>query len=86
MVPFWTRASRWIGQDLRRMNELRTLLDHAGIGHRIKTRNRMGQWLGRGTLRGRAGGLGVPAERICEYEIPASKTGLERARRATGLR
>ena len=39
MLGFWNSQSVWIGADMRRMNEIRDLLDAAKIRHRVKTRS-----------------------------------------------
>ena len=86
MFTFLRAKSLWIGMDIKRMNQIRDALDAAGIPHKVKTRNRMGQWAGRGTLRGRTGSLGIPTEQMYEYEIFVLKPDCERAKFLLGLR
>lgn len=53
MFTLMNSDSLWIGKDLQKFNRLRDCLDQAGIPYSHKTRNRMGQWNGQGTVRGR---------------------------------
>lgn len=45
----------------------------------------MGQWAEAGTMRGRTGSAGIPADETYEYEILVHKNELEHAKKITGL-
>lgn len=85
MFTLMNSDSLWIGKDLQKFNRLRDCLDQAGIPYSHKTRNRMGQWNGQGTVRGRMGGLGTTGEGDYEYELLVYKKDLEKAKKLTGL-
>lgn len=60
MFTILNSESLWIGTDMKRFNQLRDVLEREGISYRHKVKNRMGQWAGTGTMRGRTGSAGMP--------------------------
>lgn len=50
MLTFLNSKSLWIGTDLKRFNQIRDALDTAHIAYKIKIKDQMGQWAGKGTL------------------------------------
>ena len=84
MLGFWNSQSVWSGADMRRMNEIRDLLDAAKIRHRVKTKSHMSQWSGRGTTRGNLGSIGNPVEQMYSYEIFVHRQDAEQARHLIG--
>ena len=52
MVGFFNWESLWIGKDLKRFEGIREALDAEKIPYKHKVVNRLGQWSGRGTVRG----------------------------------
>ena len=61
MLTFFNSESLWIGTDMKRFNQLRDVLEREGIAYRHKVKNRMGQWSGSGSMRGRTGSAGMSA-------------------------
>lgn len=84
MFTILNSESLWIGTDMKRFNQLRDILEREGISYRHKVKNRMGQWAGTGTMRGRTGDAGMPESAACEYEILVYKKDWEKAKRLTG--
>lgn len=78
MIHFFNRESLYCGSSMKRFNEIRNVLDRHGIPYRYAVENRMTQWAGRGTLRGRMGSAGHmdPQEM---YEIFVHKRDREKA-------
>jgi len=78
---FYTQ-SVYMGYDLKEFNDIRDILDKNRIGYRHKVHNRLGKidGIGRGTVRGRSGSLGVPSEKMYQYEIRVKKSEYEKAR------
>lgn len=74
--------SVYTGCDLKEFNEVRTRLETAGIKYRYKVNNRQGQFLalGRGTVRGHVGSLGVDLNKAYEYEIKVAAKDEEQAK------
>ena len=72
MFTVFNSESLWIGTDLKRFNEIRDILDRQNIRYK-------GEWTGSGTLRGRVGSAGNPAEQAKQYEILVDKKNLEQA-------
>jgi len=79
MITFFNSRSLYIGTDMKRFNEIRDRLEADGIRYKYKVRNRMSQWNGSGTIRGRMGSTGSAPERMYEYEILVHKKDFERA-------
>lgn len=79
MFTIFNSKSLWIGRDLKRFNQIREILDAKQIPYEHKVHNRMGQWSGRGTLRGNTGSLGVPTDQMYEYEIIVYQKDMELA-------
>ena len=48
--------------------------------YKYKVKDQLGEWTGSGTLRGRVGSAGNPAEQAKQYEILVDKKNLEQAR------
>lgn len=78
MITLFNSKTLYIGYDMARFNEIRDYLERNHIKHKSKVKNRMGQWSGEGTLRGRTGSLGTPAELTYEYEILVKKEDYHR--------
>lgn len=85
MLTLLNSESLWIGTDMKLFNKIREQLEQAGITYKHKVKNWMGQWAGVGTVRGRTGSAGMPADEIYEYEILVHKNELEQAKKITGL-
>ena len=69
MFTVFNSESLWIGTDLKRFNEIRDILDRQNIRYKYKVKDQLGEWTGSGTLRGRVGSAGNPAEQAKQYEI-----------------
>ena len=69
MLSFFHQKSVYIGTNLKKFNAVRDLLDQHQIPYKYKTKNRSGQWSGRGKMRGRTGSIGTSPEDMYEYEI-----------------
>ena len=79
MFTVFNSESLWIGTDLKRFNEIRDILDRQNISYKYKVKDQLGEWTGSGTLRGRVGSAGSPAEQAKQYEILVDKKNLEQA-------
>lgn len=79
MLTILNSQSLWIGTDLKTFNKIRDTLDAVKIPYKYKTKNRMAQWTGTGTLRGRTGSLGNPPDLAFQYEILVHKNDHEKA-------
>ena len=77
MFTAFNSESLWIGTDLKRFNEIRDVLDRENIKYKYKVKDQLGEWTGSGTLRGRVGSAGNPAEQAKQYEILVDKKNLE---------
>ncbi|MDO4328024.1 MAG: hypothetical protein Q4C66_01640 [Lachnospiraceae bacterium] len=73
MITIFNSECAYSGYDLKKFNEMRNNLEKNHIKYKYKVRNRMAQWSGRGTLRGRMGSLGASSEFMYEYEILVHK-------------
>lgn len=80
MFTIFNTESVYIGTDLKRFNEIRTILEAKNIKYRYKTKNRLGDWMGRGSFRGNIGSLGNEPELMYEYEIIVMKKDFETAK------
>ena len=60
--------------------EIRDILDRQNIRYKYKVKDQLGEWTGSGTLRGRVGSAGNPAEQAKQYEILVDRKNLEQAR------
>ena len=69
MFTVLNSESLWIGTDLKRFNEIRDILDSQNIKYKYKVKDQLGEWTGSGTIRGRVGSAGNPAEQAKQYEI-----------------
>ncbi|WP_274420830.1 hypothetical protein [Blautia sp. XA-2221] len=85
MLTLLNSESLWIGTDMKCFNRIREQLEQAGITYKHKVKNRMGQWTGAGTVRGKTGAAGVPADKMYEYEILVYKKDWEKAKKLTGI-
>lgn len=79
MFTIFNSESLWIGTDLKRFNEIRDKLKAAKIPYKHKVKNRLGQWAGRGTLRGNMGSFGNPSDQMYQYEILVYRRDREKA-------
>ena len=80
MFTVLNSESLWIGTDLKRFNEIRDILDSQNIKYKYKVKDQLGEWTGSGTIRGRVGSAGNPAEQAKQYEILGDRKNLEQAR------
>ena len=80
MFTVLNSESLWIGTDLKRFNEIRDILDSQNIKYKYKVKDQLGEWTGSGTIRGRVGSAGNPAEQAKQYEILVVRKNLEQAR------
>ena len=80
MFTVLNSESLWIGTDLKRFNEIRDILDSQNIKYKYKVKDQLGEWTGSGTIRGRVGSAGNPAEQAKQYEILVDRNNLEQAR------
>ena len=80
MFTVLNSESLWIGTDLKRFNEIRDILDSQNIKYKYKVKDQLGEWTGSGTIRGRVGSAGNPAEQAKQYEILVDRKKLEQAR------
>lgn len=79
MITIFNRKNVYTGYDLKQFSSIRDTLAANHIDHTINTKNRMGQWTGQGTLRGRTGSLGQSADTMYEYEVFVHKDDHEKA-------
>ena len=80
MFTFFNSESLWTGTDQQMFHQFRIRLETNKIPYKHKVSNRLGQWNGRGTTRGRMGSAGIPAGQMFQYEIVVYKQDLEKAR------
>ena len=80
MFTVLNSESLWIGTDLKRFNEIRDILDSQNIKYKYKVKDQLGEWTGSGTIRGRVGSAGNPAEQAKQYEILVDRKNPEQAR------
>ena len=80
MFTVLNSESLWIGTDLKRFNEIRDILDSQNIKYKYKVKDQLGEWTGSGTIRGRVGSAGNPAEQAKQYEILLDSNNLEQSR------
>ena len=80
MFTFFNSESLWIGFELDRFNQIRDALDNNSIPYKYKVRNHLGQFSGRGTIRGSKGSFGNPTEQMYQYEILVYKKDFEQAK------
>lgn len=84
MLMLWNCQSVWIGTDLQRMNQIRDALKAAKILHKVKVKNHLSQWGGRGTLRSSFGSLGNSTDQAYTYEIFVHKKDAVYAQKLIG--
>lgn len=80
MFTLINSESLWIGTDLKKMNQIRDALDLKGISYKLKTKNHLGEWTGKGTVRGNMGSIGNQTELMHQYEILVYKKDFETAK------
>lgn len=80
MFTVFNTESLWIGTDLKKFNEIRDALDRDGIRYKYKVKDQLGEWTGRGTLRGTVGSAGNLPEQMKQYEILVEKKDFAKAR------
>ena len=80
MFTFFNTESLWIGFEMDRFNQIRDALDNNSIPYKYKVRNHLGQFCGRGTIRGSKGSFGNPTEQMYQYEVFVYKNDLEKAK------
>lgn len=79
MITLFNRKNVYTGYDLKRFSAIRDALAASHMDYTTNTKNRMGQWAGQGTLRGRTGTLGQSADAMYEYEVFVHKDDYEKA-------
>lgn len=80
MFTFFNSESLWTGFEMDRFNQIRGILDSNSIPYKYKVRNHLGQFSGRGTIRGAKGSFGNPTEHMYQYEILVYKKDFEQAK------
>lgn len=80
MFTVFNTESLWIGTDLKKFNEIRDALDRDGIRYKYKVKDQLGEWTGRGTLRGTVGSAGNLPEQTKQYEILVEKKDFTKAK------
>ena len=80
MFTFFNSESLWIGFEMDRFNQIRDVLDNNSIPYKYKVRNHLGQFSGRGTIRGSKGSFGNPTEQMYQYEVFVYRKDLEKAK------
>ena len=80
MFTFFNSESLWIGFEMDRFNQIRDALDNNSIPYKYKVRNHLGQFRGRGTIRGAKGSFGNPTEQMYQYEVFVYKKDFEKAK------
>ena len=80
MFTFFNSESLWIGTDMNRLSQIRSILDNNSIKYKYKVKNHLGQWNGRGTTRGTMGSLGNSIDQMYQYEIFVYKKDFEQAK------
>ena len=80
MFTFLNSESLWIGFEMDRFNQIRDALDNNSIPYKYKVRNHLGQFSGRGTIRGSKGSFGNPTEQMYQYEVFVYKKDFEKAK------
>lgn len=84
MFTIFNSESLWTGADLQRLNEIRNRLDEKKIPYKYKVYNHLGQWRGRGTMRGTMGSFGNDPAYMYQYEIIVHKKNYEQAKYLIG--
>lgn len=79
MITMLNRKNVFTGFDLKQYAAIRNVLADNRIPYAVNTKNRMGQWAGQGTLRGRTGSFGQSGDTMYEYEIFVHKDDYENA-------
>lgn len=80
MFTFFNSESLWVGTDMNRLSQIRSILDNNAIKYKYKVKNHLGQWNGRGTARGTMGSLGNSIDQMYQYEIFVYKKDFEQAK------
>lgn len=82
MITIFNRISVYIGFDNMEFNRIREALELNKIKYKYNVKNQMGEWTGRGTVRGNIGSAGQPSNLSYEYEIFVDKKDIEQAKNA----
>ena len=82
MITIFNRVNIYIGFDLTEFNRIREAFEYHKIKYSYHVKNQMGQWTGRGTLRGNLGSAAQPSNLFYEYEIFVHKKDKEQAIKA----
>ncbi|MDO5574624.1 MAG: hypothetical protein Q4G60_11680 [bacterium] len=80
MLTIFNTMSLYIGTDMKRFNEIRDILDANKIKYKYNTKNHLGEWTGRGTVRGNTGSFRNVSELMYEYDIKVLKSDYEEAK------
>lgn len=86
MITIFNRISVYIGFDNTEFNRIREALELHKIKYKYNVKNQMGQWTGRGTVRGNIGSAGQTSDLSYEYEIYVDKKDIEKAENAVKKR
>lgn len=86
MITIFNRISVYIGFDNIEFNRIREALELNKIKYKYNVKNQMGEWTGRGTVRGNIGSAGQPSNLSYEYEIFVDKKDIEQAKNAVKKR
>lgn len=79
MITLFNRKNVYTGFDLKQFSAIRTALADNHIDYVPKVTNRLGQWAGHGTIRGRTGSVGMTSDIMYEYEVFVHKKDYELA-------
>ena len=79
MITIFNRASVYIGRDMKEFARVRQILAQEKIDYTYRVDNKMSQWAGGGTLRGRTGSLGQEGGLQYEYEVFVRKSDRDKA-------
>ena len=80
MFTIFNSEGLWMGVEMDWFNQMQTILDNNSIPYKYKVRNHLGQFSGRGTIRGAKGSFGNPTEQMYQYEIFVYKRDFEQAK------
>ena len=80
MFTFFNSESLWTGFEMDRFNQIRGIFDSNSSPYKYKVRIHLGQFSGRGTIRGAKGSFGNPTEHMYQYEILVYKKDFEQAK------
>lgn len=80
MITVFNRRNVYNGFDMKEFNRIRDMLDLHHIHYTYHVNNRLGQWAGEGTIRGRTGNIGMKSEETYQYELFVHRREWENAK------